>query len=118
MVGQEPEGSSVTSIILYNYQADLSVRLAITESNPARMCALFLMDKVFTCPFMFKHCLKLKLVKLAPPKYSSKGEKESKNLQGARRGENRRTLHFPDLYPIFRKTLADCGNNVESPPFI
>ena len=59
------------------------MRFAITESNTARVSALFLMDDVFTGPFMFKHCLKLKPVKWAPPKYSPNGEKESKIPQDA-----------------------------------
>ena len=50
------------------------------------------------------------------PRYFPKGEKESKIPQGARREENGRILNFPDLYHVFRKTSADCGDNVEFYP--
>ena len=52
------------------------MQLAITESNPARVSTLFLMDKVFAGPFMFKHCLKLcKTGKVSAPKMLSKRRK-------------------------------------------
>ena len=52
------------------------------------------------------------------PRYFPKGEKKSKIPQGARRDENRRTLNFPNLHRDFRKTLADCGDNVEFCPVL
>ena len=54
------------------------MQLVITESNPARVSKLFLIDDMFAGLFVFKHCLKLKLVKQASPKYSLKGEKDQK----------------------------------------
>ena len=44
MVGREPEGSSVAST---KVAADIfCVRLAMTESNPAKFSTLFLVDEV------------------------------------------------------------------------
>ena len=53
---------------------------------------------------------------MSAPRYFPKGEKELKILQGARRDENRRTLNFPDLHPVFVKNVADCGDKVENRP--
>ena len=55
---------------------------------------------------------------MSAPKYSPKSKKESKIPQGARRDEHRRTLNFPDSHAIFRKTLADCGDNAEVCPLL
>ena len=52
----------------------------------------------------------------APPQILSERRKKTENSVGRRRDQNRRTLNFPDSHPIFGKTSADCGDNVEFRP--
>ena len=68
---------------------------------------VFLVDEVFAGVFIFKHCLKLKPVKWAPPNTFWKEKISKKSASSAPL-----VLKFPDSHPIFRKTLVDYGDKL------
>ena len=94
VVGREPEESSVTSIVLRNYQTDPCVRSAITQSNPAKMCRLFLTES------------KTKIGKMRAPQILSKRRKRIKNSAGRKKGWEQTNPKFLRFTSCFQKNFG------------